>query len=195
MVGRGSRAWLGAVCAAWALASPAAAEERNEDLAKAHFEIAVHHHKAGRFELAIAAYQKAYDAAPLPDFLFNIGQCYRVLEQHDRAIFFFERYRDDAPTEADRRRVEPLLAKLRAERDAKRRAAAAVARPAPAPPPPPPPVAAAPPTRAPEEGTSVVKTWWFWTILGVAAAGAVAGAVIATRGDGAEGSLGTFDYR
>lgn len=187
------QAWIGALCALCATAAPAAAEARDEARAKALFEVAVRHHKAGRFEPAIAAYQEAYDAAPLPDFLFNIGQCYRVLGQTDRAIFFFERYRDDAPTETDRLRVERLLVKLRAERDAQRRADAAAT--LAAPPRPPPPVALSPPTEAPPAETPVVKTWWFWTIVGVAAAGAVTGAVIVAGGGSTNGSLGTFDYR
>ena len=49
------------------------------------------------------------------------------------------------------------------------------------------------PRPEPEEG-GVATKWWFWTIIGVAVAASVTGAVVATSGDGGPpgGSLGNF---
>ena len=46
----------------------------------------------GRFQAALDNYSKAYEAKPLPGFLFNIGQCHMELENYERAIFFYEQY-------------------------------------------------------------------------------------------------------
>ena len=46
----------------------------------------------GKFDEALDEYQKAYDAKPLPDFLFNIGQCHRNLGDYEAAIFSFKKF-------------------------------------------------------------------------------------------------------
>ena len=54
----------------------------------------------GKFDDALDEYQKAFDAKPMPDFLFNIGQCYRNLGDYQQAIFSFKKYlklEPDAP--------------------------------------------------------------------------------------------------
>lgn len=68
---------------------------------------------AGLFDEALAGFQAAYTRAPLPGFLFNLGQCERQLGRHDRAIFFFERYLEERPDAANRPLVEELLAESR----------------------------------------------------------------------------------
>ena len=47
------------------------------------------HYKLGRFDEALETYRKAYEVLPLPAFLFNIGQCYRQLKNHERSVFFY----------------------------------------------------------------------------------------------------------
>lgn len=68
---------------------------------------------AGKFEEALAGFQAAYTHAPLPGFLFNLGQCERQLGHYDRAIFFFERYLEEKPFSENRALVEELLAESR----------------------------------------------------------------------------------
>src|SRR3954464_14820039 len=46
----------------------------------------------GKFSDALADYQAAYQAKPLPGFLFNIAQCYRNMRNYERARFFYRRY-------------------------------------------------------------------------------------------------------
>ena len=73
----------------------------------------------GRFEEALVDYQAAYDAEPLPAFLFNIGQCYRNLGNYERAQFYFRRYTTLDPHSPNRPAAERLITemeKLAAER-------------------------------------------------------------------------------
>ena len=129
----------------------------------------------GKFDEALAQYQRAYDAKPLPGLLFNIGQCHRNLGDYEAAIFSFKKYLKAAPEADNREQVEEYIVDLEAEqekanaqrfrltdRDRRRDE-------------PPPPAAASP----------IYSRWWFWTgIVVVGAAGGV-GIYAATRPDGA----------
>ena len=66
----------------------------------------------GRFDEALVDYQAAYDAEPLPAFLFNIGQCYRNLGNYERAQFFFRRYTTLDPHSPNRPAAERLIAEM-----------------------------------------------------------------------------------
>src|SRR4029077_11428061 len=71
----------------------------------------------GRFSEALADYQSAYEAQPLPEFLFNIAQCYRNMQSYERARFFFRRYLALDPHTPNRRLVEDLIAEMTRELD------------------------------------------------------------------------------
>src|SRR5262249_54758701 len=58
-----------------------------------------------KFSHALDEYQKAFDAKPIPDFLFNIGQCYRNLGDYDSAIFSYRKYLTLAPDAPNRPQV------------------------------------------------------------------------------------------
>jgi Tetratricopeptide repeat len=66
----------------------------------------------GKFGDALADYQSAYEAKPLPGFLFNIAQCYRNMGKFERARFFFRRYLALEPHAPNRFRVEELIAEM-----------------------------------------------------------------------------------
>jgi Tetratricopeptide repeat len=66
----------------------------------------------GKFAEALADYQSAYQAKPLPGFLFNIAQCYRNMSDYERARFFFRRYLAIDPHVSNRRRVDDLIAEM-----------------------------------------------------------------------------------
>lgn len=70
-------------------ATAAAASKRE---ARQHFRRAEVHFEEARFPEALEEYAAAFDAAPLPAFLFNIGQCHVELEQYEAAISHFERF-------------------------------------------------------------------------------------------------------
>lgn len=65
--------------------------------AKAYFQEGARHHQLGRFADALAAYEKAYEAKPIPAFLFNIAQCHYELGNWERAIFFYRTFVNEVP--------------------------------------------------------------------------------------------------
>ena len=79
---------------------------------RARFEMAETKFNLGRFEEAAADYQAAYEAEPLPAFLFNIGQCYRNLGNYERAQFYFRRYVQLDPRSPNRADAEQLIAEI-----------------------------------------------------------------------------------
>ena len=141
-------------------------------VAKLHFDRGEKLYALTRFSEAIDEYQKAFDAKPLPDFLFNIGQCYRNLGDYDSAIFSYRKYLTLAQDPPNRAQVEQLIRDLEAKRAAADTHRLGLGRPPPPPPPPAEHPAAPPPERASER--PIYARWWFWTgIAVVAAAGGV----------------------
>lgn len=136
----------------------------------------------GRFDEALEQYQKAFDAKPIPDFLFNIGQCYRNLNDYDSAIFSFQKFLTLDPETPRREAVEQLINELegkkaQAELLARERKAAEKNQP---------PVAKKP---------SITKRWWFWTGLVTIAAAGGGTAYFLTRDDGVPSSdLGNINF-
>jgi tetratricopeptide (TPR) repeat protein len=135
--------------------------------AKRHFERGEKLYALTRFSEAIDEYQKAFDAKPLPDFLFNIGQCYRNLGDFDSAIFSYRKYLKLAQDPPNREQVEQLIRDLEANKARSDTRRLGLNRP---PPPPPPPSGERPSERP------LYTKWWFWT--GIAVVG-VAGGVTA----------------
>lgn len=142
---RASTATLAAMLFALALC-PAAASADDRAAARGHFARAEAHYQASRFSEALAAYDAAYQASPLPEFLYNMAQCHRQLGHAAQAVTLYERFLAERPDAPNREVVEGLIANLR---------------PAPTEPPPPtappPPVEPPPPTPAappPDESSS-----------------------------------------
>ena len=99
-----------------AQAAPAAGAPADKQ-AREHFQNAENSFNLGRFPDALADYQAAYEAKPLPGFLFNIAQCYRNMHSFERARFFFRRYLALEPHTPNRRLVEDLIAEMTREMD------------------------------------------------------------------------------
>lgn len=139
-------------------ASARAADDEARAAAKKHNAEAEKHFNLGRFRQAAEAYQRAYLAKPVPEFLYNIAQCYKRLgglEDLERAIFHFESYANNGRNPALRLEAQEQVVKLRAELKARR---AALNRP-----------------------PAFYKRWWFWTLVGVAVTGAAVGTAFALR--------------
>ncbi|HEX2686908.1 MAG TPA: tetratricopeptide repeat protein [Kofleriaceae bacterium] len=135
--------------------------------AKRHFERGEKLYALTKFSEALDEYQKAFDAKPIPDFLFNIGQCYRNLGDYDSAIFSYRKYLKLAPDAPNRDQVEQLIGDLQdkqGQRDTQRLGLARNRRSDPEP-------AALDDEREPDR--PVYKKWWFWT--GIAVVGVAGG--------------------
>ncbi|HSZ84150.1 MAG TPA: tetratricopeptide repeat protein [Polyangia bacterium] len=223
---RARAAVLAAVMIVVSVAAPAARAAGgidDEKAARRLFEHAELEFNVGKFPEALADYQSAYEAKPLPGFLFNIAQCYRNMGNFERARFFFRRYLALEPRAPNRHRVDELIAEMSRQLEAKQAEAAAA--PATSPPPvdtrpadasdtmpltpPPAPVpalveAAGPaavlvtspaPAAAPAH-RPVWRRWWFWTGVAVVVAGGVVGAYVLTRPETRPpGSLDPIDGR
>lgn len=160
------------------------AEERE---ARALFSAGEVAYSAGRYEDALERFSSAYELSGRPELLYNIGLSADRLRRDEDALEAFEGYLEAVPDSPHRAVVESRVASIRqslAERRAleaaaaeseaeaaESRAAAVAAQEA----------AAAAESERNGENRSVAKTWWFWTIVGVVAAGAVTGIVLGTQ--------------
>ncbi|HEU4730080.1 MAG TPA: tetratricopeptide repeat protein [Kofleriaceae bacterium] len=166
----------------------ALADDAATRAARRHFERGEKLYALAKFTEAIGEYQQAFDARPIPDFLFNIGQCYRNLGDYDAAIFSYQKYLKLAPDAPNRGQVEQLIADLEAKaekREAERLGLARAHPPAPEPlparPEPPPATGERAPVRSADHAERtperpVTTRWWFWT--GIAVVGIAGGVVV-----------------
>jgi tetratricopeptide (TPR) repeat protein len=129
----------------------ASADEPDVARARLHFERGEKLYALARFNDALGEYQAAFDAKPLPAFLFNIAQCYRNLADYGAAVFSFRKYLQLAPAAPNREQVEQLISELETKRDR-----------APAPPLT---VVHSPTTEEPHQ--PLYTKWWFWTAIAV----------------------------
>jgi tetratricopeptide (TPR) repeat protein len=146
----------------------AAADDAATRSAKRHFERGQKLYTLTKFREALDEYQQAFDARPIPDFLFNIGQCYRNLGDYDAAIFSYKKYLAAAPDAPNRAQVEQLIGELQTRKDQEDARRLALE---PRPPPVPAPAPATRPAPAPPPDRPIYARWWFWTGIGVVAAG------------------------
>jgi hypothetical protein len=153
----------------------------------------------GDYQPALDVFARLFAEKGDPVYLRNIGRCHQKLRQPERAIDAFQEYLRRAPrlTAGERREVEGFIHEM----EAMKQAAAApppvrddgparAAPPFPSPPPAPAPVAgpahlatpaATITASAPEP--PLYHRWWFWTAIGVVAAGAVVTAVAVSGHD------------
>jgi tetratricopeptide (TPR) repeat protein len=137
----------------------------------------------GEFPQALALYKRAYETRALPSILFNIAQCYRQMNDHEKALFSYRNYLLTAPGAPNRADVEAIITELeelvRKQRETKQKQPHEVAGGAEAPPSvlPRPELSAAARLQSGPEPTPapVYKRWWFWTVIGVVVAGAAVG--------------------
>jgi tetratricopeptide (TPR) repeat protein len=198
---------------AWSASSaprkpPVAHDPKLEKLARTHFEAAEKAFNVGRFEEALAEYQQAYDALPLPAFVFNIAQCHRNLANTEQAIFFYQRFLSLDPEAGNRAVVEDLIAEQQ-RRQQETEAARAPALPQPAAPvelnaspatalaaPAPARVASLPAVNPDKPRPSRISPrWWLFGALGVALLGGVTLLLVRNSGSLPTGRLGSIEGR
>ncbi len=193
MIGR--RAALFVFVAALFVANGAQAASKGELEARKAF-------AAGKYVEAKDLFADLYARTLHPVYLRNIGRCYQKLGEATRAIDSFRDYLAKAKgvTAGDRKEVQSYIKEMEDLRAAEQARAIRAPAPAPAPPPPaatPPPdpvpvtptptaILIAPPLPAEptdRDEAPLYKKWWFWTAVGVVAAGA-AGALLISGGIG-----------
>jgi tetratricopeptide (TPR) repeat protein len=158
-----------------------------EQAARKHFEHAEKLYALGKFQDALVEYEAAYEAKPLPGFLFNIGQCYRNLGNYKQAVFSFKKYLDEKPDAKNRDAVEGLIADLEKKGAEQEKRNKPDLTPHSDPSPPPREVVVARPPEEPEPERPLYAKWWFWTIIGAAAVGAGVAIYAATSSGGDSG--------
>src|SRR5688572_9261531 len=155
------------VCLAVAVPSrPVHADDPATRAARRHFERGEKLFALGKFDDALEEYQTAFDAKPLPGFLYNIGQCYRNLGDFDQAIFSFKKYLKLEPEAENRDSVERLIEDLE-EQQARGEGEKFF-------------------KKKPAEDKPIYKKWWFWTIT-AAAVGVAGGITIYAASSGETG--------
>lgn len=157
-----------------ALAASAAAETPAEK-ARAHLAIAQRYFKVQQFDKAIEELQRAYVLDPRPEYLYAIGQAFRMAGDCAKAIRSYEQYLKTNPPEVEAEKARTNIERCKED---------LAAQPPPAPDPPPPlVVTAAPPAPPPPPPPTP------WTrdyvghalVVGGVAVGVV-GAILYTRG-------------
>jgi tetratricopeptide (TPR) repeat protein len=185
--------------AALAVAGSAAGDEVSAQ-ARALYERGMAHFQLAEYDDAIQKWQEGFRLKPVPEFLYNIGQAYRLSNRPEKAVQAYKAYLRMAPEAPNRAEVDRHVAALQAAIDQQRRTATAT------PTPPREPKSVAPETApatsgpaterpspaatasgeaagnqltatAPARPKPITKRAWFW---GVVAGGAVvvAGAVV-----------------
>jgi len=96
-------------CALHAQAQP----EDNISRARTHFEAGRALYQLGNYNEALREFAAGYQLAPRPQFLLNLGQCYRKLDDLANARLMYERYLKDAPpSDPERSQAEQILAEI-----------------------------------------------------------------------------------
>jgi tetratricopeptide (TPR) repeat protein len=157
-----------------------AVAETDIERAKRHNAAAERLFNLGLFDQAAKEYQQAYRAKPVPDFLYNLAQCYRrmgTIKDLERALFYFKSYLRNAPDTPLKGVVDEAMQKTRRKLERMRRAERereATSGPA----------VEAPSEPAPSRPAPFYKRWWFWTVVGgVVAAAAVTTTAVVLSGD------------
>jgi tetratricopeptide (TPR) repeat protein len=174
--------WLALLLVGFVIAiapRPAHAEDPAMRAAKRHFERGEKLFALGKFDEALDEYQKAYDAKPIPDFLFNIGQCYRNLDDYDKAIFSFKKFIKEEPDAPNREAVQKLIDDLedKKEHDGGRKI-----------------IDNNPPPIRPKSERPFYKQWWFWTGVGVVTVAGSVGIYEGTKGGPPSTDLGNIVF-
>jgi tetratricopeptide (TPR) repeat protein len=100
---------------------PSEADAKAEARAREHFELGQRAYDLRQFEVAREHWSNAYQLKPLPGFLFNLGQCERLLGRPAQAAFYYRRFLDQAPDSTSAPTARALLREMEAKVDHERR--------------------------------------------------------------------------
>jgi tetratricopeptide (TPR) repeat protein len=168
---------LSAAVVAFFICSVAHAEEVDRlARSRAHFEAGRALYSLGNYRDALREFTSGYQLEPRPQFLLNLGQTYRKLDELERAEEMYRSFLTTAPPDAPER---PEVTRLIGEVE-RGRAARAVAEPV-APRATPSVAIAAPAPSAPKQRSVWRRTWWLVPIGAAVLAGAAVGIYFAAR--------------
>ena len=165
-----------AVAIAPAFVEVAHADDPAERASRRHYDRGRRLFDLQKFQEALEQFQKAYDAKPIPDFLFNIGQCQRNLGDYEAAVFSFKKFLKLDPDSPLREKVETTIDELERKLEKQNSENLGIIekkRPD--------------PIERPPGSTPVYKKWWFWTGVAVGV-GAGVGIYAATSGSNVPGT-------
>ncbi len=94
-------------------AAPAAEPTDDASQAKAFFEKGMAHFQLEEYDAAIEKWEAGFRIRPVPEFLYNIAQAYRLSRRHDRALSFYQKYLRMSPKAPNRADVEKHIATLK----------------------------------------------------------------------------------
>ena len=176
--------WLAVlvVCIATFAPRAARADDPATRAAKRHFDRGEKLFALAKFDEALDEYQKAFDAQPIPDFLFNIGQCYRNIGDLDQAIFSFKKYLKLKPDASNKEAVDKLIDELE-DRRAREGGSKLVAK-----------QNGSGSATPPPEHAAIYTRWWFWTGVTVLLAGGGVAVYEVTRPSPPSSELGTITF-
>jgi tetratricopeptide (TPR) repeat protein len=110
---------FGAAPRAWSAPATPAADSVHREEAKAEFGQGNVAYNLGKFDEAIAHFEKAYGLSRVPEILFNLGQCYRKLWEADkkselgrRALHYYQALVREAPQSRVRADADQFIAEL-----------------------------------------------------------------------------------
>jgi tetratricopeptide (TPR) repeat protein len=168
-----------------------AQERADKARARAYFDRGKGLYDVGRFDEALKEFAAGYAIVPKPQFLLNLGQCYRQLGDPEHALEMYKKFLGDAPPDdPDRAGVEQVVTELEPQAQAARAARAAKNEPQPAPPSnnsmvqpatTAPAVDANTATQKPAKKSFIKRHWWIIPVSLVAAAGLTVGIYFAAR--------------
>jgi tetratricopeptide (TPR) repeat protein len=192
--------WVPATLLLLASATAAAADD-----AKAHYQKATAHFAVGEYRDAAIEYEEAFKLKQDPAILFNAAQSFRLAGDNQQAMLLYNNiiklYPSTQYAKDSRERIEKLSQATTAPPAATPAPVTPIPNPAPvvvAPPPAVEPAATTPGASAtivasgpPSEGQAhpIYTRWWFWTAVGVVAAGAAITAIAVSSG----GSAGSWN--
>jgi tetratricopeptide (TPR) repeat protein len=183
-------AWL---AVALALSATHARAQSADDVARArtHFEAGRALYNLGNYTDAIREFSAGYQNAPKPQFLINLGQAYRKLNDLEHARDMYKKFLEETtPNDPDREQVRQIVVEIDQQ---------LAARPAPAPPvvvAQPAPAQVAVSTEAPPKKPFIKRHWWIIPVAGVVLAGVAVGIYFGTRPsqvDCSSATLGCID--
>src|SRR5262245_40087591 len=146
-----------------------AQQEKNK--ARESYRRASQHYKLAEYREALEAFKEAYRHYEDPSFLFNIGQCHRMLNEKSEAVRIYRTYLAEVPNAPNRGSVWTMIRSLESaiKQDQQIKAVPPQEAMPPVEPSPQPAVTVTQ-TAPPAQPTPVYKRWWLWTIVGGVAA-------------------------